>query len=65
MEGVLKILECGPDCGFAIRSHDEWEIISCAMDHMKEAHGMKNVSVQEIRSQIVVAQAFYRDVKPH
>jgi predicted small metal-binding protein len=65
MEGVLKMLECGPDCGFVVRSHDEWEIISIGMEHLREKHGVKKVSVQDVRAGIVVAQALYRDAKEH
>ena len=64
MELVLKKLECQPSCGFLIRSHDEWEIITAAIQHAKEKHGIENVDVEELRANIEVAHLSY-DADPH
>jgi predicted small metal-binding protein len=39
MAEKLKKVECDPQCGFLVRSHDEKEIVEVAIQHMKKAHG--------------------------
>jgi predicted small metal-binding protein len=34
----LKKVECDPQCGFLVRSHDEKEIVDVAIQHAKKAH---------------------------
>lgn len=45
---LLKQINCGPECGFMIRSHDEKEIIEITRKHVKQFHGM-DMSEQEVR----------------
>lgn len=44
----LKKIDCGPECGFMIRSHDEKEIIEATRKHVKQFHG-KDMSEQEVK----------------
>ena len=37
----LKKIECEPQCGFAVQSHDEKEVINIASNHARSAHKMK------------------------
>ncbi|MDA8172990.1 MAG: DUF1059 domain-containing protein [Nitrospiraceae bacterium] len=47
----LKQIDCGPECGFLIRSHDEKEIIELTKKHVKQHHGM-DMTDQEIKKDI-------------
>ncbi|MDA8156912.1 MAG: DUF1059 domain-containing protein [Actinomycetota bacterium] len=47
----LKQIDCGPECGFLIRSHDEKEIIELTKKHVKQYHGM-DMTDQEIKKDI-------------
>lgn len=47
----LKSIECDPNCGFMIRSHDEGEVINVAKKHSKDKHD-KNVSDKEMKNSI-------------
>lgn len=38
MHNNLKKISCNPECGFAIQSHDEREVLGVAMSHVKKAH---------------------------
>jgi predicted small metal-binding protein len=38
--GKLKKVECDPQCGFVVQSHDEKEVIEVAKQHAKKAHQM-------------------------
>jgi len=35
-----KSIECDPECGFMVRSHDEREAVDIAKRHAKEKHKM-------------------------
>ena len=37
---MLKQIECPPECGFLVRSHDEKELINIAKTHAKDLHNM-------------------------
>jgi predicted small metal-binding protein len=37
----LKQIDCGPECGFMIRSHDEKELLDLTKMHVKGAHNLK------------------------
>jgi predicted small metal-binding protein len=50
----LKKVECGPECGFMVRSHDEDELISMTTKHAKEMH-RQNVTPNEIKGMIKTA----------
>ncbi|MDA8087556.1 MAG: DUF1059 domain-containing protein [Nitrospiraceae bacterium] len=47
----LKQIDCGPECGFLIRSHDEKEIVDITKKHVKQFHGM-DMSEQDIKKDI-------------
>ncbi len=47
----LKKIECGPECGFAIQSHDEKEVMDTAMNHVKKVHNMK-VSSSDMKARM-------------
>jgi predicted small metal-binding protein len=47
----LKVLECPPDCGFMVRSHDESEIVELARQHAKKIHKM-DITDKELREMI-------------
>ncbi|MBI4842864.1 MAG: DUF1059 domain-containing protein [Nitrospirae bacterium] len=38
---MLKQIECPPECGFLVRSHDEKELIDIAKAHAKNIHDIK------------------------
>lgn len=44
----LKSVSCAPDCGFKIRSHDEQELTSIVLDHVKKYHG-KDATAADVR----------------
>ncbi len=37
----LKVIECPPECGFKIRSHDHEEMVEIVQKHAKEHHDME------------------------
>jgi predicted small metal-binding protein len=47
----LKQIDCGPKCGFLVRSHDEKELIEITKKHAKQFHGMA-MTEQEIKKDI-------------
>lgn len=47
----LKQIDCGPECGFMARSHDEKELIEITRKHVKQFHGM-DMTEQEIKKDI-------------
>jgi predicted small metal-binding protein len=44
----LKSIECDPDCGFKVRSHDEKEVLNMAKSHVSHMHN-KDVTDSELR----------------
>jgi predicted small metal-binding protein len=40
MKEELKRVECEPDCGFAIQSHNEKELMNITKEHAKKMHNM-------------------------
>jgi predicted small metal-binding protein len=44
----LKSIECDPDCGFKVRSHDEREVMNMAKDHVSHMHH-KDVPLADLR----------------
>jgi predicted small metal-binding protein len=47
----IKRISCDPECGFAVQSHIEDEVVDVAAKHVKEKHG-KSVSDKELRGMI-------------
>lgn len=47
----LKQINCGPECGFLMRSHDEKEIIEATKKHVKQFHG-QDMSEAEIKKDL-------------
>lgn len=49
-QGPLKQLECPPECGFMVRSHDEKEIMEVVKKHAKNVHKttMKDKELKEM-----------------
>ncbi len=47
----LKQIDCGPECGFLIRSHDEKEILDMTRKHVKQFHGM-DMSEADVKKDI-------------
>lgn len=39
--GPMQLFDCGKECGFAVKSHDEKELMSMAKMHMKKHHKME------------------------
>ena len=54
MSTDLKKIECGIDCGFLVRSHDERELIDITKSHAKKQH-KKDVTDDDLRSMIKTA----------
>ena len=50
--GPLKSLSCEETCGFMIRSHDEKEIMSVGMAHIKKHHPEMKMSKKEMMGMI-------------
>jgi predicted small metal-binding protein len=55
MKTALKKLECDPVCGFMIRSHDEKELISIALEHAKKFHKEIKVTEKDVKAMIKAA----------
>jgi len=51
MADTLNKLECDPQCGFMVRSHDIKELTDIALKHAKEAHKM-DVTEADIKAMI-------------
>ena len=51
MTSNLWKIECEPDCGFLIRSHDESEVVTAGLSHVNKVHKM-NTTAQEIKGKI-------------
>ncbi|MBI4895603.1 MAG: DUF1059 domain-containing protein [Candidatus Aenigmarchaeota archaeon] len=45
---VMKSIECNPDCGFMIRSHEQEEVLSVAKIHAKIQHRL-NPTFNELK----------------
>jgi predicted small metal-binding protein len=56
MKTELCFIECGPECGFKVQSHDGKEVITIAMKHAKEKHNM-NVSEEQLKSMVKTVEA--------
>jgi len=54
MVSNLKQLECVPDCGFLVRSHDEVEIVNAGISHMTNVH-KQNTTSNEVKALIKLA----------
>ena len=50
--GPLKTLSCDATCGFMVRSHDEKEIVTAGMAHMKKHHPEMKMSKKEMMGMI-------------
>ncbi len=44
----LKKVECGPECGFMVRSHDDKELIDMTVKHVKDRHH-QDLSANEVK----------------
>jgi len=44
-------IDCDPQCGFMVRSHDKSETVEAAMKHVKDAHG-KEVSQEDTEKMV-------------
>ncbi len=42
-------IECPPECGFTVKSHDEQEVIDMAKKHAKEKHNM-DITTDKLKS---------------
>lgn len=51
MDTKIKAIECDPDCGFMIKSHDEEEVVMVAKEHVKTKHDM-DVADTEMRKKM-------------
>ena len=51
MAEILKKVECGPKCGFMVRSHDEKEIIELAIQHAKKFHKM-TITEKDVKAMV-------------
>jgi predicted small metal-binding protein len=50
MTKILKQVECPPECGFLVRSHDERELIDIVSSHAKNIHGVTDYTESDIRA---------------
>jgi predicted small metal-binding protein len=48
MDNQIKEVNCGPECGFLIRSHDEKELIEIVKAHAKNVHNM-TITEEDVR----------------
>ena len=53
MAEELYRIECDPDCGFLIQSHDQSEALDIAQRHVQDIH-KKDLSLEELRSSMKV-----------
>ena len=44
-------IDCDPECGFMVRSHDEKEVMDMARTHVKQTHNM-DTSDSELKSKM-------------
>ena len=51
MAEKMKKLECPSPCNFAVKSHDEKEIVEMAIQHAKKSHNM-TITEQEAKKMI-------------
>lgn len=51
MNTKIKMIECDPDCGFMIKSHDENEVVAVAKEHVNTKHDM-DVDDAEMRKKM-------------
>ncbi|MBI4687469.1 MAG: DUF1059 domain-containing protein [Nitrospirae bacterium] len=42
-------IECPPECGFTVKSHDEEEVIDMAKKHAKDKHNM-DITTEKLKS---------------
>lgn len=49
MPNDLKKIQCTPDCGFMVQSHDGEEVMKMAKDHAEEKHN-KMATDEELRA---------------
>ena len=47
----LYEIDCDPECGFMVRSHEKNEVIKMGIEHMKNIHS-KDVSEEEASSMV-------------
>jgi len=52
MAAELKKIECGPTCGFMVRSHDEEELVQIALEHGKKFHKDMTITEKDVRDMI-------------
>jgi len=55
MKQVLKEVDCSPECGFMIRSHDENELKTATMAHVKNIHHMTITEKDAVEKMRVVS----------
>lgn len=53
MDKQLKEIDCDPECGFMIKSHDEKEVIMVAKEHAKSKHDM-DVSDKDMQKKMKI-----------
>ncbi len=51
----LYEIDCDPECGFMVKSHDKAEAMKMAQDHVKNIHG-KEVSDEETEKMVKMSQ---------
>lgn len=52
MAEILRKIECGPTCGFMVRSHDEKELVTIAWEHAKKFHQDKPFTENDIKAMV-------------
>lgn len=52
MAEKLKKIECSPTCGFMVRSHDEKELVTIALEHAKRFHPDEKFTEKDVKSLI-------------
>jgi len=52
MAEKLKKIECGPTCGFMVRSHDEKELVQIALEHGKKFHKDMTITEKDVKAMV-------------
>ena len=55
--GPMKSISCDPSCGYMVRSHDEKEVMSAAMAHVKKHHAGMKVSDKDLKGMMKTEEA--------
>jgi predicted small metal-binding protein len=52
MDKKMYSVSCDPICGFMVKSHDEDEVVSLAMEHVSSKHPEKHITMDQLKSTV-------------